>query len=306
MHRELEKMGLSALLTKWQLNDYLALCKLKVVAVMLITALVGMLLASDLSPQWGVILIALAGIGLATSAGAAINHVMDRKIDAKMMRTRLRPLPQGRIDTPDALRFALVIALLGVGLLYVVINPLTAWLTLFSLIGYAVVYTVWLKRATPQNIVVGGLAGAAPPLLGWTAISGEVTADGLLLVLIVFAWTPPHFWALCLARKKEYAKAGVPMLPITHGDAYTRLHIVLYSWILILVTALPFLSQMSGVVYLMLVSGLNMRFLHWAYKVYRGIRGSQMAMFHYSISYIMLLFLALLVDHYLTLIVLPY
>jgi len=284
-----------------KIQDYLALCKLKVVAVMLITALVGMLLASESLPGLSVMVIALIGIALVTSSGAAINHVMDQKIDKAMQRTKWRPLPQGKVSSSQALLFALTIGVIGIYLLAVYINPLTAWLSLFSLIGYAFIYTVWLKRATPQNIVVGGLAGAAPPLLGWTSISGTVSADSLLLVLIIFAWTPPHFWALCLARKNDYAKAEVPMLPITHGEGYTKLHIILYSVLLVLTTVLPFLTQMSGVVYLLLVSLLNIRFLHWALKVYKDVKNSQMGMFKYSIKYLMLLFLALLADHYVSL-----
>jgi protoheme IX farnesyltransferase len=278
--------------------DYLALCKLKVVAVMLITALVGMLLATDQMPATSTMLIGLLGIALATSSGAAINHVMDQKIDKAMQRTKWRPLPQGKVSSQQALLFAFILGALGIYLLATFINPLTAWLTLISLIGYAVIYTVWLKRATPQNIVVGGLAGAAPPLLGWCAVSGEITADSLLLVLIIFAWTPPHFWALCLARKKDYAKAGIPMLPITHGDEYTKLHILLYTVLMILTTILPFITAMSGLVYLILVTVLNIRFLHWSIKVLKDIPNSQMAMFRYSISYIMLLFATLLIDHY--------
>jgi len=288
----------NSLKSEARIQDYLALCKLKVVAVMLITALVGMLLASETVPSISVMSIALIGIALVTSSGAAINHVMDQKIDKAMQRTKWRPLPQGKVSSSQALLFAMVIGATGLYLLIVFINPLTAFLSLISLIGYAFIYTVWLKRATPQNIVVGGLAGAAPPLLGWTAVSGTVNADSLLLVLIIFAWTPPHFWALCLARKKDYAKAKVPMLPITHGEEYTKLHIVLYSVLLVLTTVLPFLTQMSGLVYLLLVSILNLRFLHWAIKVYKDVKNSQMGMFKYSIKYVMLLFIALLVDHY--------
>lgn len=278
--------------------DYLALCKLKVVLVMLITAFVGMLLAANELPSLVTITIALTGIALATSSGAAINHVMDQEIDRAMMRTRCRPLPQGKVSSKQALIFALTIGVIGIGMLAVFINPLTAWLTFLSLVGYAYIYTVWLKRATPQNIVVGGIAGASPPLLGWTSVSGQVTADSLLLVLIIFAWTPPHFWALCLARKKEYAKANIPMLPITHGDEYTKLHIVLYSVLMVLTTTLPFLTGMSGLIYLVLVSAINLRFMHWVYKVYKDVSNSQMAMFRYSINYIMLLFCILLIDHY--------
>jgi protoheme IX farnesyltransferase len=281
-----------------KLADFLELCKLKVVALMLLTALVGMLLATESVPSLSIMTLGLIGIALVTSSGAAINHVMDQKIDEAMLRTKWRPLPQGKVSSQQAIIFALAIGAIGIYILAVYINLLTAWLTFFSLVGYAVIYTVWLKRATPQNIVVGGLAGAAPPLLGWTAISGEITADSLLLVLIIFAWTPPHFWALCLARKNDYAKAGVPMLPVTHGDSYTKLHIILYSVLMVLTTVLPFLTAMSGLIYLILVSVLNIRFLYWAVKVYQDVKDSQMAMFRYSITYLMLLFAALLIDHY--------
>ena len=182
------------------------------------------------------------------------------------------------------------------------VNPLTAWLTALALIGYALVYTVWLKRATPQNIVIGGVAGAAPPLLGWVAISGAVEPNSLLLVLIIFAWTPPHFWSLCIARKADYEKAGIPMLPVTHGEAYTRLQIMLYSLLMLATTAFPYLTGMSGIVYLLLVCAINIRFMQWVWRVYKEQPGSPMALFRYSINYIMLLFGALLVDHYIKLI----
>lgn len=281
------------------LSDYLGLCKLKVVAVMLLTVVVGMCLATDLFPPMVVVIPGLLGIGLTAAAAAAINHVVDSQIDEKMSRTKHRPLPQGRLSSQQAIIFAALIGCTGITVLVVFVNLLTAWLTLASLIGYALVYTMWLKRATPQNIVIGGLAGAAPPLLGWTSMTGEVSADSLLLMLIIYAWTPPHFWALCLARKSDYAKAGIPMLPVTHGESYTRLQILLYSLMMVATTALPYLTKQSNELYLILVCLLNMRFIYWAVRVIREHdKQIAMSMFRYSISYIMLLFGALLIDHY--------
>ncbi len=283
--------------TSWK--DYLSLCKPKVVLVMLLTALVGMLLAQDSLPSIVQMLIGLIGIALASGSAAAVNHVMDRKIDQKMARTKGRPLPQGKLTAKQAISFAGCIGVLGIGMLAVFVNLLTAWLTLFALIGYAVVYTVWLKRATPQNIVIGGLAGAAPPLLGWTAITGSIEPNSLLLVLIIFAWTPPHFWSLCIARKADYEKAGVPMLPVTHGSQYTRLQIVLYSLIMLLTTLFPYMTGMSGLIYLLGVSVINARFIYWVWQLVKKAEGAPMSLFLHSINYIMWLFVFLLVDHYL-------
>lgn len=282
-------------------KDYLELCKPRVVAVMLLTALVGMGLAEDSVPPLGLILLTMIGIALAAGSAAAVNHVMDRHIDEHMARTRGRPLPSGKLNSQQALVFAAAIGVAGISLLAFWVNPLTAWLTLLSLIGYAVVYTVFLKRATPQNIVIGGVAGASPPLLGWTAVTGALEPNGLLLMLIIFAWTPPHFWALCIARKEDYVRAGVPMLPVTHGEGFTRLQIMLYTLLMIATTALPFLTGMSGLIYLAGISVLNLRFLHWAWRVMRAGDNRQipMQLFRYSITYIMLLFALLLLDHYL-------
>ncbi len=281
-------------------RDYYQLCKPKVVAVMLLTAAVGMFLAAPGLPGWQPALFGLLGIGLAAGSAAAINHVMDRKIDERMARTHRRPLPQGRLSPVQAMLFAAFIGTLGISMLALLVNPLTAWLTLASLIGYAVVYTVWLKRATPQNIVIGGVAGAAPPLLGWTAISGSLDANSLLLMLIIFAWTPPHFWALCIARKDDYARAGIPMLPVTHGEGFTRLQILLYTLLLAATTVFPYLTGLSGLIYLIGVGVLNMRFLQWAWRLYRYREVQHpMQMFRYSITYIMTLFALLLMDHYL-------
>ncbi|MES2870252.1 MAG: heme o synthase [Pseudomonadota bacterium] len=285
---------------RWR--DYLELTKPKVVVLMLITSLVGMLLATRAGVPWPVLVFGNLGIGLCAGGAAAVNHVVDRRIDAIMARTHKRPLAEGRISAVAALSFALLLALSGLALLLVFTNALAAWLTLASLLGYAVIYTGFLKRATPQNIVIGGLAGAAPPLLGWVAVTGHVTAEPLLLVLIIFAWTPPHFWALAIHRKEEYATADIPMLPVTHGEHYTKVHILLYTFVLLAVSLLPFVIRMSGVLYLVCALGLGARFLHWAWVLYRGTQPhAAINTFKYSIYYLLWLFIALLVDHYLVL-----
>ena len=294
-------------------HDYLELTKPRVVAVMLLTAVVGMFLATPTLPPLSALLYGTLGIALAAGSAAAVNQVADRHIDARMARTHRRPVPQGRVSAQQALLFAALLGVSGIGLLVLVVNPLTGWLTLASLIGYALVYTMLLKRATPQNIVIGGIAGAAPPLLGWVAVTGVLEPDALLLVLIIFAWTPPHFWSLCIHKRDDYARANVPMLPVTHGVRYTAFQILLYTLLMIATTMLPLMTGMSGLIYLVGVSVLNLRFLQWAWRVYRyssrttGSGGSQggpgsdapMAMFRYSITYIMALFVVLLVDHYL-------
>ena len=291
---------LSAQRASWR--DYLELTKPKVVVLMLITSLAGMFLATRAGVSWSVLLFGNLGIGLCAGGAAVVNHVLDRRIDALMARTHKRPLAQGRVGPLPALLFALVLALLGMALLLVFTNPLTAWLTLASLLGYAVLYTGFLKRATPQNIVIGGLAGAAPPLLGWVAVSGHVSAEPLLLVLIIFAWTPPHFWALAIHRKEEYAKADIPMLPVTHGERYTKLHILLYTLVLLAVSLLPYTIHMSGLLYLACALVLGLRFLQWAWVLYRGSRPhAAIGTFKYSIGYLFALFIALRVDHYLLL-----
>jgi len=283
-------------------RDYLELTKPKVVVLMLITSLVGMFLATRAGVPWTILLFGNLGIGLCAGAAAAVNHVVDRRIDALMARTHKRPLAEGRVAPVPALLFALLLALLGMAMLLTFTNPLTAWLTLASLLGYAVVYTGFLKRATPQNIVIGGLAGAAPPLLGWVAVSGHLSAEPLLLVLIIFAWTPPHFWALAIHRKAEYAKADIPMLPVTHGEHYTKVHILLYTCVLLAVSLLPFAIHMSGPLYLACAVLLGLRFLQWAWVLYRGVRPhAAIKTFKYSVWYLFLLFIALLLDHYLLL-----
>lgn len=291
---------LSATRSRAGWRDYLELTKPKVVVLMLITALVGMFLASDGWVAWPVLLFGNLGIGLCAGAAAAVNHVVDRRIDALMARTRLRPLVAGRVSPAAALAFALLLALAGQALLLALTNVLTAWLTLASLLGYAAIYTGFLKRATPQNIVIGGLAGAAPPLLGWTAVSGRLDAEALLLVLIIFAWTPPHFWALAIHRKDDYARAEIPMLPVTHGERYTKLHILLYTLILFAVSLLPFVIHMSGPLYLAGALLLGARFLDWAWALYRDSRPqAALRTFKYSITYLFALFIVLLVDHHL-------
>lgn len=283
-------------------RDYLELTKPKVVVLMLITSLVGMFLATRAGVPWTVLLFGNLGIACCAGGAAAINHVLDRRIDALMARTHKRPVVEGRVAPAAAVVFALLLSLLGMALLLVFTNALTAWLTLASLLGYAVIYTGFLKRATPQNIVIGGLAGAAPPLLGWVAVSGHISAEPLLLVLIIFAWTPPHFWALAIHRKQEYAKADIPMLPVTHGEQYTKVHILLYTLVLLAVSLLPYVIHMSGPLYLLSAVLLGARFLQWAWVLYRGSRPhAAIKTFKYSVWYLLLLFIALLVDHYLLL-----
>ena len=281
-------------------RDYLELTKPRVVVLMLITSLVGMFLATRAGVPWTVLVFGNLGIALCAGAAAAVNHVVDRRIDAIMARTHKRPLAVGRVAPVSALLFALVLGVAGMALMLTFTNALAAWLTLASLIGYAVIYTGFLKRATPQNIVIGGLAGAAPPLLGWVAVTGHVTAEPLLLVLIIFAWTPPHFWALAIHRKAEYAKADIPMLPVTHGEHYTKVHILLYTFALLAVSLMPYVIHMSGLLYLACAWVLGGRFLQWAWVLYRDSQPhAAINTFKYSIWYLFLLFIALLLDHYL-------
>lgn len=298
-------MAQSKLLTlaaDWQLGwrDYYQLTKPKVVALLLLTAWVGMMLAQPGLPEPALVLVATIGIGLLSAAAAALNHVLDQRIDAQMARTYHRPVARGRISTERAVWFALLLALCGFVLLYTLVNPLTAWLTLASLFGYAVVYTMFLKRATPQNIVIGGLAGAMPPLLGWTAMTGQLAAEPLLLVMIIFAWTPPHFWALAIHRRDDYAKVNMPMLPVTHGIEFTKTAIFLYTLLLFLVCLLPYLVGMTGVIYLLVSSVLNLWFMGWAWQLkFAAKADTAIRTFRFSIVHLMLLFLALLIDHYL-------
>jgi protoheme IX farnesyltransferase len=283
-------------------RDYLELTKPKVVALIVLTAVVGTLLAAPGLPPLQALIFGNLGIALAAGSAAAINHVLDRQIDARMARTRRRPLPSGHLDHTRALAFAVLLGLLSMVLLVLFVNTLTALLTFGSLIGYAIVYTAWLKRATPQNIVIGGAAGAAPPVLGWAAVTNTIDPHALLLFLIIFAWTPPHFWALAIARRSDYARADIPMLPVTHGVEFTRLHVMLYTVILVLVTLLPYLTHMSGLIYLVAVIALNARFVWYSVMLKLTRRDDlPMRVFRYSISYLMWLFLALLLDHYLPL-----
>jgi len=285
-------------LAGWGWRDLYTLCKPRVVAVMLVCTLVGMLLAAPL-PGTAAVVFGLAGIGLAAGGAAAFNHVVDRRLDALMLRTAGRPLATQRMPTGLALGWATLLSVCGIGLLAWQVNPLTAWLTLGSLIGYALIYTAFLKHATPQNIVIGGVAGAAPPLLGWTAVTGQLGPEPLLLMLIIFAWTPPHFWALAIHKRDEYARAGVPMLPVTHGEAFTRLQVWLYGWLTVAVTLLPFAIGMSGVLYLVGVTALNARFMVWNWRVWRGRDPkAPLAAFWFSIRYILGVFGVLLLDHY--------
>ncbi|MEE8543551.1 MAG: heme o synthase [Gammaproteobacteria bacterium] len=280
-------------------RDYYILTKPRVVQLLVFTAVVGMFLATPGLVPWDVLIFGSLGIGLSAASGAVVNHVLDQRIDAKMTRTRGRPMPTGRVSERDAFVFASVLGVAGMTTLVLLINPLTALLTFVSLIGYAVVYTVFLKRATPQNIVIGGAAGAAPPMLGWAAVTNEVSGYALLLFLIVFTWTPPHFWALAIARKDDYEKAGVPMLPVTHGIEMTKSFIVCYTILLIVVTILPYLTGMAGVLYLFGAVLLGGGFLYYALRL-KFAENDQIAMktFAYSITYLIALFSFLLVDHY--------
>lgn len=281
-------------------RDYYELCKPNVVLLMLLTSAIGMLMATPGMVPWQVLVYGNLGIALCAASAAAVNHLVDRRIDLVMARTHNRPVAQGRVNTRNAILFALVLGVVGMAVLITQINQLTAWLTLASLLGYAVVYTLFLKRATPQNIVIGGLAGAAPPLLGWTAVTNDVHGHGLLLVLIIFAWTPPHFWALAIHRRDDYAKADIPMLPVTHGIRYTKLHTLLYTLILFAVTLLPFATGMSGPLYLIGAIVLGLGFIYWAVAMMIGKNpNAPMETFRYSIIYLMALFMIMLVDHYL-------
>ncbi|MBX2857211.1 MAG: heme o synthase [Cellvibrionaceae bacterium] len=281
-------------------RDYLELTKPTVVLLMLLTSLIGMLLASPTLVPLDILVLGNLGIALCAGSAATVNHLVDRHVDTKMARTFNRPVAKGRVAPQRAIVFSFVLGLSGLSILLFWVNAITAWLTLASLVGYAFIYTFFLKRATPQNIVIGGLAGAAPPLLGWTAVTGEIHGHGLLLVLIIFAWTPPHFWALAVHRKDEYAKAEIPMLPVTHGETYTKLHILLYTVILILVTLLPFATGMLSWLYLLGAVVLGAGFLYYALVLMFGKSpNAGMDTFKYSIIYLMALFAVMLLDHYL-------
>lgn len=280
-------------------QDYWELTKPKVVALMLVTVLVGMLMATHSSIGLGLLATTLIGVALSAGSAAAINHLLDAHLDSKMNRTQNRPVATGRIKPVQVLFFSALLASTGLSLLFFKVNPLTAGLTFLSLIGYAVIYTGFLKRATTQNIVIGGLAGAAPPLLGWTAVTNHIDPQALLLVLIIYVWTPPHFWALALHRINDYQKIDIPMFPVIYGEKLTRLHVLLYVLLLIVVTVIPYLIGMCGKLYLVGVMLLNLRFLHWAYILYSKCPPkSALNTFKYSIIYLLGLFILLLIDHY--------
>ena len=280
-------------------RDYKELTKPNVVLLMILTSAIGMFMAVPGMVPLNALILGNLGIAMCAGAAAAVNHLVDQGVDQRMARTHKRPIAQGRLSTRQAATFAAVTGGLGMAILLIWVNALTAWLTLASLVGYAFVYTLFLKRATPQNIVIGGLAGAAPPLLGWTAVTGEIHGHALLLVLIIFAWTPPHFWALAIHRRAEYAAVDIPMLPVTHGVAFTKLHILLYTVIMFLITLLPYATRMSGPLYLLGAVVLGGGFLYWAIVLMRGKNpNAPMKTFRYSITYLMALFVVMLVDHY--------
>jgi len=280
-------------------RDYKELTKPNVVLLMILTSVIGMFMAVPGMVPLDALILGNLGIALCAGAAAAVNHLVDQRVDQSMARTSKRPIAQGRVGTLQAAVFAAVLGGAGMAILLIWINALTAWLTFASLVGYAFIYTLFLKRATPQNIVIGGLAGAAPPLLGWTAVTGEIHGHALLLVLIIFAWTPPHFWALAIHRKEEYAAVDIPMLPVTHGDAFTRLHILLYTVLMFLITLLPFVTRMSGPLYLLGAVVLGGGFLYWAIELMRNRNpAAPMETFKYSIIYLMALFVIMLIDHY--------
>jgi protoheme IX farnesyltransferase len=290
----LEKRSFKALF-----NDYLEMTKPKVVALLVLTAVVGMVLATPKEPTIMLVFWSMIGIGFLSSAAAAFNHIIDHQIDAKMARTHNRPLAKGRVSMKNAGIFAVALTIIGFVALALWVNMLTAWLTFASLVGYAVFYTMYLKRATPQNIVIGGLAGAMPPLLGWTAMTGEIHGHALLLVMIVFIWTPPHFWALAIHRRDDYAKVNMPMLPVTHGIEFTKNAIFLYTILLIVICLLPYLVGMTGLIYLVVSFALNIWFLWYAWKLkFDAKPETAYAMFKFSIIHLMVIFIALIVDHF--------
>jgi len=281
-------------------RDFYEMCKPRVVMLMILTSLVGMFLAVPGMVPIDVLIFGNLGIALVAGSGAVVNHLIDYKVDSVMKRTHNRPIPQGRVDLKQAAIFAAAIGIAGMLILLFLVNPLCAWLTLASFIGYAFIYTGYLKRATPQNIVIGGLSGAMPPLLGWAAVTGSIEPGALILVLIIFAWTPPHFWALAIHRKEEYAKTGIPMLPVTHGEHITKIHIILYTVIMFMITLLPYLTGMSGPLYLLAAVVLGLGFLVWSLLLmFKPKPSTAMDTFRYSIVYLMVLFVVLLIDHYL-------
>ncbi len=280
-------------------KSFFQLTKPRVTALIVFTAVIGTFLATPGMPSLQLLMAVTVGIGMVSGAAAAFNCLIEQEIDARMARTQGRPLPTGRVSSVETSIFASILGLMGLALLYYYVNTLTMWLTLATFFGYAVVYTVFLKPTTPLNIVIGGASGAMPPILGWAAVTNSVTPEAMILFLIIFIWTPPHFWALALYRKAEYEKSGLPMLPVTHGDAFTLLHILLYTVILFLVTLIPYLMGMSGIIYLFSAILLGAGFLYFAIKLYRGYSDAlAKSTFKYSVNYLMFLFAALLIDHY--------
>jgi len=285
---------------KMSLRHFYALCKPRVTALIVFTAIIGMLMATPGMVPVSILLAATVGIAFASGAAAAFNCLIEHKIDAMMARTRARPLPTGQLSQMETLLFASVLGGIGLSILYYWVNPLTMWLTLGTFVGYAVIYTVFLKPATPMNIVIGGASGAMPPILGWAAVNNTVSPESLVMFLIIFAWTPPHFWALALYRREEYARVGMPMLPVTHGERFTLLHILLYTIILVVVSLMPYGLGMSGWLYLVSAAVLNMIFMYYVVSLYRSYSDAlAKATFKYSIIYLSLIFAALLLDHYL-------
>lgn len=280
-------------------RDYYEMCKPNVVFMMIVTSVIGMFLSVPGMVPIDILILGNLGIALCAASAAAINHLLDRRFDQNMARTHNRPMAKGRVEPMQAVIFAAILAFAGMGILFLYVNALTAWLTIASLAGYAFVYTIFLKHATPQNIVIGGLAGAAPPLLGWVAVTGEIHSHALLLVLIIFAWTPPHFWALAVYRKTEYAKVNIPMLPVTHGTQYTKVHILLYTLILFAVTLLPYATGMLNWLYLLGAVVLGLGFLGWAIVLLKSERPTAgRDTFHYSNIYLLAMFVIMLLDHY--------
>ena len=293
----MNEMAVSISRPMWR--DYLEMCKPRVVLLMLFCTLAGMLLAAPGAIPLDLVLVCLTGVALVAGSAAVVNHIADSHIDAKMARTRNRPVADGRVSSFQGLVFSAIIGSTGFYLLFQYVNPLTAWLNLASWVGYGLIYTLYLKRATPQNIVIGGLFGAAPPLFGWTAVTNSIEMGGVLLVMIIFTWTPPHFWALALDRKEDYIKADVPMLPVTHGEAVTRWHILFYTVALIGVSVMPWVIEMSGLIYLAAALGLGGIFLYWAIKlIVNNEPDTAIKTFRYSLWYLMFLFVFLLTDHY--------
>lgn len=281
------------------LKNFYALCKPRVTALIVFTALIGMFLATPGMVPWKILVATTLGIAFTSGAAAAFNCLIEHKIDAIMARTRARPLPTGQVSNRETMIFATILGGTGLAILYWMVNPLTMWLTFGTFVGYAVIYTVFLKPATPMNIVIGGASGAMPPILGWAAVNNVVAPESLIMFLIIFAWTPPHFWALALYRREEYAKVGMPMLPVTHGEAFTLLHILLYTIILVLVSLMPYFLGMSGLIYLIASVILNAIFMAYVVGLYRKYSDDlAKRTFKYSIIYLSLLFAALLIDHY--------